>query len=247
MAFAVSAVFAVQTMHLKAILCDIEGTTTSVEFAQKVLFPISYERMESFIHENCGIDLVRNEIEEVKTRIATAEGKSPDQVTPAEVIATLRSWIEQDKKEGLLKSIQGKIWKESFESGKIKGHVYPDVPECFRQWKQLGLIISIFSSGSIEAQELIFKYSEAGDLTPYLHSYFDTTTGPKKEAASYHTIAVKLSLKTEEILFLSDVTAELDAAQSAGMQTTLLVREGQTPPSNNQHRVATSFHNVILT
>jgi len=212
---------------IRAVLCDIEGTTTSIAFAHEVLFPVSYEKMESFIKTHWNDPAISNELNVLRAQI------NKESVTADDVIALLRSWIRFDKKETNLKSIQGKIWKESFETGGIRGHVYPDVPVCFRKWKAEGLKIAIFSSGSVEAQQLIFRYSETGDLSSYIDAYFDTTTGPKREATSYRAIAEKLHTTADQILFLSDVEAELDAAREAGMKTTLLVREGNLVESSH--------------
>jgi enolase-phosphatase E1 len=224
-------------MRIQAVLCDIEGTTTSLSFAHEVLFPLSYDQMEVFIKQNWNSDLVRPEIQQIKSQIGNAD---PDQV-----IKTLRSWIKEDRKEGPLKSIQGKIWKDAFESGKIRGHVYNDVPPGFRKWHDSEIQICIFSSGSIEAQKLLFRYSESGDLSQFISSYFDTTTGPKKESSSYKKIASKLLLPASNILFLSDVQSELDAARTAGMQTTQLLREGVTANFSG-HPTVNSFDEIKL-
>ncbi len=211
---------------MKAIVTDIEGTTTSISFAVDVLFPLSYERMESF----------------VKSNWETVYAQFPD-LQPEEVISMLQSWIRADKKETRLKNIQGKIWKTAFESGEIKGHVYPDVAHAFRRWKDAGQQIAIYSSGSIEAQQLIFRFSTEGDLTKWIDAYFDTTTGPKREAMSYRSIAQKLNFPPEEILFLSDVSAELDAAGKARMQTTQMLRENAV--SDSRHKNAQSFAEIL--
>jgi enolase-phosphatase E1 len=219
---------------IQAVLCDIEGTTSSLTFVHDVLFPLSYDRMEDFIKQNWNSDFIRQEIQQIQ---------SDD---PNEVIKTLRSWIKEDRKEGALKSIQGKIWKDAFESEKIRGHVYPDVPPNFQKWRDSGINISIFSSGSIEAQKLLFRYSEAGDLTQLLSSYFDTTTGPKRDSLSYKKIASELSLQPANILFLSDVQSELDAARNAEMQTTQLLREAATPKNFSKHPIVSSFDQIKM-
>jgi len=213
---------------IRAIVCDIEGTTTSLSFVHQVLFPISLQKMEQFVRDNWGSSLIR------------ALNKS----TPEEASTLLKSWIEADKKDTILKSIQGNIWKQSFQSGEIRGHVYQDVAPCFQKWKDSGIRICIFSSGSVEAQDLIFRSSEAGDLTPFIDRYFDTTTGPKRDAASYTKIAIELGLRASQILFLSDVTEELDAARMAGMQTIQILREGILPGLQSTHRTATSFQEI---
>lgn len=216
-------------MRIAAVLCDIEGTITSLSFVQDVLFPLSHRCMQEFIEANWDgedVDALRNEIYPL---------------TKENVIQALRSWIESDLKHTILKSIQGKIWRQAFESGQIRGHVYPDVPAHFRKWKAAGIKIAIFSSGSVQAQDLLFRYSEAGDLTPYIDAYFDTTTGPKKETSSYERIAQLLGLEPTQILFLSDVVAELDAARDAGMQTTQLIRDGG---ASGIHPAALTFANL---
>lgn len=190
--------------------------------------------MEDFIKENWNSDLIHQEIQQIKSE------------DPDDVIKTLRSWIKEDRKEGALKSIQGKIWKNAFESGKIRGHVYQDVLPNFRKWRDSNLKICIFSSGSIEAQKLLFRYSEAGDLSQFISAYFDTTTGPKRESTSYKKIASELSLPATSILFLSDIQSELDAARNAGMQTTQLLRELVTPKNFSAHPIVNSFDEIKL-
>jgi len=224
-------------MPREAILCDIEGTTTSLSFVHDVLFPLSYNSMEDFVSRHWNSDQIQPEIALIRHEISKVDAG------PGEIIAVLKSWIGEDRKEKALKSIQGKIWKDAFESGQIRGHVYPDVSPNFRKWKDSGIKICIFSSGSIEAQKLIFQYSEAGDLSKYVSAYFDTNTGPKKEASSYQGIASRLALPAEDILFLSDVEAELDVARTAKMQTTQVLREGVTP-NNSGHPTARSFDEI---
>ena len=214
----------------KAVLCDIEGTTTSLSFAHDVLCPLSRKEMPAFVRDHWNDPALRPIFDRL--------GKQ----SPEEVIEQLQSWIDADKKEGTLKEIQGKIWRKSFEEGAIRAHVYPDVPRKWKEWKARRIRIYIFSSGSVEAQKLLFRYSEAGDLTPLLDGYFDTTMGPKKEAESYIKIAKTTGLKPVEILFLSDVSAELDAAREAGMQTTHILRENEH--TETTHPSASTFETL---
>ncbi|MCI0412619.1 acireductone synthase [bacterium] len=216
---------------IRAVLCDIEGTTTSLSFVHDVLFPLSREKMDSFIRENWTAPELQPILDDLKKKIPIENPPPPD------VVALLQAWIDADKKDRALKEIQGRIWKEAFESGKIRAPVYPDVPEKWAEWKRQGLSIYIFSSGSIEAQQLLFRYSEAGDLTHFIDGYFDTTTGPKKVAASYEKIANTIEMNPADILFLSDMPAELDAARQAGMQTIQLMRD-------SVHLVARTFHEI---
>ena len=213
------------------VLCDIEGTTTDLAFVQKILFPISREKMPSFIRNNWNEPEIR--------QIAETIAKDPEAV-----IATLVEWIDADKKDARLKIIQGKIWKESFESGAIRAHVYPDVPAKWNEWKQRGIQIYIFSSGSVEAQRLLFQHSDFGDLTQWIDGYFDTSIGSKKEIDSYRKIVAHLNISPDHVLFLSDIPQELEAAGAAGMQVCQIVRKGSTLESPKG--IAKSFEEVAV-
>jgi enolase-phosphatase E1 len=228
-------------MAVQAVVSDIEGTTTALSFVHFTLFPISYSEMESYLRNHS--DLVRIEMESVRKEIAGSE-RSPSEVKIEEVTDALKRWIKEDRKHPALKSVQGKIWRQSYESGQVKGHVYPDVLPNFRKWINSGILISIFSSGSIEAQRLLFRYSLSGDLTAYISHYFDTTTGPKKELTSYLLISARLGMDPSQILFLSDTVEELDAARSAGMQTFQLVREDTAVVGN--HPIASTLDEVSM-
>jgi enolase-phosphatase E1 len=192
----------------KAILLDIEGTTTSIAYVADVLFPYARERIPAWV------PMHREELAPV---IAA--------MPPGDPVATLLGWMDKDAKETALKDIQGRIWREGYEAGELKGHVYPDTPEALQRWTEAGIAVCIYSSGSVEAQKLIFGHSDAGDLTPYLSGYFDTTTGPKREAQSYARIAAALALDPADVLFVSDVAAETDAAKVAGLQALLIDRD----------------------
>jgi len=192
----------------KAILLDIEGTTTSIAYVADILFPYARARIPAWVPAH-------------RDEIAATLSTMP----PGDPVATLLAWMDVDAKETALKHIQGRIWREGYEAGELKAHVYPDTPEALKRWTEAGIKICIYSSGSIEAQKLIFGHSEAGDLTRYLSGYFDTTTGPKREAGSYARIAVALKLDPADILFVSDVAAETDAAKSAGLRALLIDRD----------------------
>ena len=227
---------------MRAILLDIEGTTTPIDFVHKTLFPFARERMLDFVRENFAA--IRNEIEAlgVEHQQDVARGEAPpefDEKSIESIAAYLRFLIDSDRKSTPLKSIQGKIWQAGYESGELKGEVYNDVLPAFERWKQAGKTIAIFSSGSVLAQKLIFGYSTAGDLTKYISAYFDTTTGAKREVGSYCKIAETLGFAPPEILFISDVTAELEAAQKAGMQVKLSIR-----PNNPIQENAAEFESI---
>jgi enolase-phosphatase E1 len=149
--------------------------------------------------------------------------------------------MDQDRKSTGLKSLQGKIWEEGYRSGELKSEVYPDVPPALERWKRQGIQVAIFSSGSVQAQRSLFRSTPAGDLTRFIQAYFDTTTGPKREPRSYQVIAQALELSPSDVLFVSDIQAELDAALAAGMQTALCVRGAGPAPVASPHPAIHTF------
>jgi enolase-phosphatase E1 len=229
---------------LRAVLLDVEGTTTAIDFVLRVLFPYAYARVQAFLEARAVAPAVAQDIEGLRAehaRDATARhGPPPWDESPAAVARYARWLMDQDSKATPLKSLQGKIWAEGYASGDLRGHVYDDVPRALGRWVGAGRRVAIFSSGSVLAQKLLFGHSDHGDLTPQLAAFFDTTTGAKREAASYVRIAAALGETPSSLLFVSDAVAELDAARAAGLATALAVRS--TPaPAGHAHRVITSF------
>lgn len=223
---------------IKAILTDIEGTTTSLSFVKDVLFPYSRQRMAAFVRTRGSDPAVRAQLEEVRRLAGTA-------LTDDEAVAQLLRWIDEDRKIAPLKALQGMIWETGYREHDYTGHVYDDAARNLRKWKQAGLKLYVFSSGSVQAQKLIFGYSDAGDLTPLFSGYFDTTIGNKREAAAYGKIAHEIGLPAKEILFLSDIKEELDAAHAAGMQTIQLVRDAATDTAAS-HRQVGDFDQIAI-
>jgi len=222
---------------VKSVLLDIEGTTTPIDFVHKVLFSYARSRVRKFLSENFDSEPVRADIKLLRDEhaIDVRENRNPPSldVTDIESIATYVEWlIGRDSKSTGLKALQGKIWREGYLAGDLKSQVYADVQPALARWRANGLNISIFSSGSVLAQQLLFAHTEAGDLTPLIDNYFDTKVGKKGESDSYRHIAQALQLHTNEILFISDVVAELDAANEAGMKTLLSIRPGNPPQSS---------------
>ena len=207
-------------MPIKAIVTDIEGTTSAVSFVFDVLFPYAAKHLPDFVRENAGRADVAEQLDAVRR-----DSNAP-QADVERVVEILLSWIEEDRKATPLKALQGMVWAQGYHAGQLKGHVYPDAVEALKRWHQAGYQLFVYSSGSIQAQKLIFGCSEAGDLTPLFSGYFDTTSGPKREAQSYTNIQQAIGVEPQDILFLSDIVEELDAAQSAGLQTCGLAREG---------------------
>ncbi len=223
----------------KFILTDIEGTTTSVSFVYEVLFPYFRENIHKTI-ELKELKSVQEVFSQTIQWVKDTENRTIS--TPSEIIEVLNQWSQEDKKITPLKTLQGILWEEAYTSGTIQGHVYDDVAPALKRWKEKGIQLGVFSSGSIAAQKLIFGYSVAGDLTPYFSAYFDTSTGGKREAATYQLIAEKLGILASEILFLSDITEELQAAASAGLQTIQLVRDETIA---NWNATAPSFASIL--
>lgn len=207
-------------MSIKAILTDIEGTTSAVSFVFDVLFPYAAKHLPDFVRQNAERADVAEQLDAVRR-----ESNEPN-ADIERVVEILLGWIAEDRKATPLKALQGMVWAEGYHAGQLKGHVYPDAVEALQRWHQAGYQLFVYSSGSIQAQKLIFGCSEAGDLTPLFSGYFDTTSGGKREAQSYTNIQQALGVAAEEILFLSDIVEELDAAQSAGLKTCGLTREG---------------------
>lgn len=211
---------------VRAILLDIEGTTTPIAFVHDVLFSYAREHVREFLFANDD----DSDIELLRTEHADdfREGRNPPPLV-AEYVEWL---IAIDRKSTGLKSLQGKIWRQGYEEGSLKSQVFADVAPAFERWRARGLSINIFSSGSVLAQKLLFAHTEAGDLTEFIDKYFDTNVGKKGEAESYRRIAEEMDVSPEQILFISDVIEELDAASEAGMKTLLSVRPGNAPQNN---------------
>lgn len=214
-------------------LLDVEGTTSPISLVSEQLFPYARRHLAEYLQAHAG------EAEmEADLKLLAAENKSEADASHPffgdtgdgldRAVAYLLWLMDRDRKSTALKSLQGKIWKAGFEAGELVGTVFPDVPEAMERWSRHAKV-AIYSSGSVEAQKLLFSHSSAGDLTPHISAHFDTRTGSKVFAESYKAIAAKMSLEAREILFFSDAVRELDAARDAGCGTCLVIREGNAP------------------
>lgn len=232
----------------EALLLDVEGTTTPVDFVYRVLFPYAHARLEEYLRRNMGSSVIQDDLRGLRDEHAADEagGRTPPRwAETVEAVAAYARWLmDQDRKATALKSLQGRIWEEGFRAGALRGQVYEDVPRAFARWRKAGRAVAIFSSGSVLAQKLLFGHSEAGDLTACLQAHFDTTAGPKRAAESYRRIAAALGKGPGAVLFVSDVSAELDAARSAGLDTALCVRAGEAPAAPG-HRVIRTFDDLV--
>ncbi len=230
-------------INASCILLDIEGTTTPIDFVYQVLFPFARTHVGDFLSRHWMT--VQEDLAELRREQTadTARGLEPPVINeaPESVVAYVHWLMDQDRKSTPLKSLQGRIWEEGYRSGELLSQVFDDVPPAIKRWHQQGKRVCIYSSGSVLAQKLLFGFTEAGDLTPLLSDYFDTAVGAKQETESYRRIAAALQLPPPEILFVSDVVAELDAARAAGMQTILSLRPGNRPQPANNHSPIRSF------
>ena len=227
---------------MKAILLDIEGTTTPIDFVLRTLFQYSKQHVAKFVETH--LRELRAEIEAL-----TSEHSKDETYTAAldpndarSVTSYLEFLIDRDRKSTPLKSVQGRIWQRGYESGELVSIVFDDVPRAFERWVDDGSVIAIFSSGSVLAQQLLFRYTDHGDLSRFISSYFDTKTGPKRSPASYVAIADELGVDIDDLIFVSDIVDELDAARSAGSMTALAARPGNPVIEEDvAHRIITTF------
>lgn len=216
---------------IQAIVTDIEGTTSSIDFVHQILFPYARRHLRAYIKAHAQEPAVREQLAAVEK----IEGR---RLTLDEAGEVLERWMAEDRKATPLKALQGLIWKVGYDAGELKGHVYPDTPEYLRRWHAEGLKLYVYSSGSVEAQKLIFGHTEYGDLQPLFSGYFDTRVGAKRETAAYQEILRQIGLAAGSVLFLSDIGEELDAARTAGLQTTQLIRDAKAKsfPAHPQAR-----------
>jgi enolase-phosphatase E1 len=227
---------------IRAILTDIEGTTSSISFVKDVLFPYARRELPRFVRERGDDPQVRRWLDAV----AAGHGGICDD---AVIVEVLQGWIDADRKHTALKALQGMLWQDGYANGDFTAHVYPDAAERLRAWHGAGLPLYVYSSGSVPAQKLFFGHSDAGDLTPLISGWFDTETGGKREAGSYRRIAGATGHAPSDILFLSDVVEELDAAREAGLRTVLVDRREDYPEPRegeaaNGHRRVGSFADI---
>ena len=223
---------------IKAIVTDIEGTTSSLSFVKDVLFPYAREHIGDYIRchaEEGPIVSLINDVRMEADKNLSLEG----------VIQQLEQWIDEDKKITPLKALQGLLWETGYKQGDFQGHIYVDAKQKLEQWQQQGIFLYVYSSGSVYAQKLLFGHTDYGDLNHLFSGYFDTKVGAKTDAGSYQRIAEAIAISPHDILFLSDIKAELDAAKAAGMQTTWLVREGAITEGASHHQVR-DFNEISL-
>jgi enolase-phosphatase E1 len=229
---------------IKTILTDIEGTTSSIAFVKDVLFPYARRELPRFVHKHGDEPEIRRWLDAVATECG---GICSDDV----IVETLQGWIDQDRKHTALKALQGMMWRDGYARGDFLGHVYPDATATLRRWHGSGHRLAVFSSGSVDAQKLLFGHSQDGNLVQLFSEFFDTRIGNKRESDSYRRIADAMHQQPGEIMFLSDVIEELDAAREAGMHTVLVDRREDYPqprhePAASGHARAESFEQITF-
>lgn len=204
---------------IRAIVTDIEGTTSDIRFVHNVLFPYARENLAAFIAAFQHREEVAQALSDLRDEIAQP------QATVEDLITVLFGFMDEDRKSTALKALQGMIWRDGYLNGSFTGHLYPDVLPALKAWHQAGIGLYVYSSGSVAAQKLLFGYSDEGDITSLFSGYFDTHVGAKRETDSYRNIAADIGLAPGELLFLSDIRQELDAAREAGWYTVQLIRD----------------------
>ena len=228
----------------RGILLDIEGTTTPVSFVYDVLFPYARKRLDEACARAGRDPAWAGAVEQLRAEYDEEAATSEEHPEFGDGAPYARWLMDRDRKSTGLKGLQGLIWEAGYRSGELQGVVFDDVPPALERWRERGARLRIFSSGSVLAQKLLFGHTEHGDLARHFEGFHDTTTGPKRTTTSYAEIARAFELPPGEILFLSDVVDELDAAAAAALQTGLLVRPGNPPTASGDHRRLHSFDDL---
>jgi enolase-phosphatase E1 len=237
--------------RVRAVVLDIEGTTTPIAFVYDVLFPFARAHLAEYLRAEAGSAALQAAIAQLQRDHAdeVSRGEHPPDWSasdPRPVAAFVEWLMDRDRKAPGLKRLQGQIWGRGFRDGVLRGEVFEDVPPALRRWRDAGIGVAIYSSGSDEAQRLVFGTTAFGDLTPLICRFFDTAVGPKKSAESYRRIALQLGCATSEMLFISDVVAELDAARAAGCEVVLAVRPRNAAQPEHSYRVIQTFDEIPI-
>jgi enolase-phosphatase E1 len=243
--------------NYSAILLDIEGTTTPVHFVYEVLFPYAQRELQNYLEQHWNDPNVQQDLDTLMDHFANqprdqdgqpaAEGEAQSNVEAfkSEVIERIESAMDNDQKHPPLKSLQGRIWRSGYQEGELKAPIYDDVPRALEHWKERDISVYIYSSGSVDAQKLLFEFSDKGDLRDYLSGYFDTHTGHKKKSDSYQKIADDIGHAPGELLFVTDSLAEAEAAAKAGVKVAVSKRPGNAALEEHRFAVIESFDELV--
>ncbi len=235
---------------IKAIVTDIEGTTSSIHFVHQVLFPYAKQNMADFLARRAQEPAIQSQLHAVAAHTNWLDFEVNQAACLAQIHDILQTWMAEDQKIGALKALQGILWAEGYARGEFVTHFYPDALVCLKQWFEKDLLLAVYSSRSVQAQQLLFGHTAQGDIQPWFSAWFDTAVGGKREVNAYVNIYQDLhqqavNLLPENILFLSDIAQELDAARAAGWQTAHLVREGNHA-AGSTHWQCQSFAEIQL-
>jgi enolase-phosphatase E1 len=221
---------AIKASPFRSVLLDIEGTTSPISFVYQTLFPYARKRLRSFLHEHSSDPAVTSVFEELKSVNLNDVPEGAPAISGRDLLQEITNYLlwlmDQDRKTAPLKVLQGLIWEQGFRRDELQSEVFDDVPACLHQWHEAGLQIAIYSSGSVLAQKMVFRYTPYGDLTNLISGYFDTGVGSKKQPQSYQRIVADLQVAAEQVMFVSDIAEELEAARTAGLGTALSIRPG---------------------
>jgi enolase-phosphatase E1 len=236
----------------RAIVLDVEGTTTPIDFVYSTLFPYARRHMESYLSSHWDDDLVRAAVDDLVV-VRRSEGDNAPPIADGSGEPTVSAttafahWLmDGDRKTTALKTLQGLIWEEGYEAGELASTLFDDVAPAFERWSRAGIRVASYSSGSIRAQQLLYRHTTAGDLSRFVESYFDTTSGAKGDRASYERIAASLNLEPAEVVYISDVVTELDAAAAAGLRPLLAIRPGnRAQPRSDEYEIVATFADVL--
>lgn len=242
--------FRLKERGARAILLDIEGTTTPAAFVYEVLFPYARAHLREYLQDHAGGDALHDALRRLREEwredgVAREHPPEWREDAPVSAAAYLEWLMDRDRKSPALKLLQGRIWERGYRSGALAGRVFSDVRPAFERWHASRVAIAIYSSGSVLAQQLLFGATQEGDLTPFISGFFDTAVGAKSSPDSYRRIAGEWRHETRAMLFVSDVPAELDAAKSAGCQVLLAIRPGNPAVTDIQAETISSFDQIL--
>jgi enolase-phosphatase E1 len=242
--------FRLADRRIQTVVLDIEGTTTPVAFVYEVLFPFARRALPSYIRDHLDTPGLRETLSHLREEWVSdlARGESPpdwqdhDREQRISGVTAYLAWLmDRDRKSPALKTLQGQIWARGYDDGSLRGEVFADVPGALERWRATRIDVAIFSSGSVLAQQMLFRTTRHGDLTRHVDAFFDTSVGPKTAPESYQRIAAVLGRPPESLLFISDTPAELRAARAAGLTVLMAIRPPQIPSAGEQFDVITDF------
>ena len=230
--------FSLTEHGVRGVVLDIEGTTTPISFVHDVLFPYARAHLREYLAANSAT----GKLDEALTLLGSE--RESDRIEGD--LATYVEWLmDRDRKSPGLKMLQGLIWARGYGDGTLQGDVFPDVPPALERWRAAGLNLAIYSSGSVQAQHLLFGTTTFGDLTPRFAHFFDTAVGPKRARESYQRLVREMKHAPNQLLFVSDVPEELGAARAAGIQTLLCIRPGNAPQADHDGLAIRSFDEIV--